>query len=119
MAYDRYTDSNGVVWTMAPNDGSAWFMVAYVADTEPRAYEPAPTDIMASMPKPEDTGRYGPGFTVPTAEQTRVLFLDAVSKLEQYAKDHRNQVVLRVTAHNQALGWLVAALFIAAIAEEL
>ena len=119
MAYDRYTDSNGVNWTLAPPDASQWFIVAYVADTEQRAYDPAPPDMMASMPKPEDTGRYGPGYTVPTAEQSRVIFLDMVSKIDQFAKDHRNQVVLRVTAHNQALGWLVAALFIAAIAEEL
>lgn len=105
MAYDRYKDSNGVWWTVAPPDGAGWFMVGYVADEEQAAYQPPPPDQMARTPAPEDVGR---GVANPTPEQVRVIFLQLVQLIEAYAKEHRTQVVLRVTAHSDAWGWLIA-----------
>lgn len=113
--YDRYKDSNGVWWTMAPPDGSSWFMIGYVADTEQRAYEPDAPNLMAKTPEPDDIGR---GVPAPTPDQARVIFLSLTSKIEDFAKNHQNQVVLRVRDHSDSIGWIVGLIIIIAAMSE-
>lgn len=104
MAYDSYTDSNRVRWTIAPPAGTSWYMIAYVADDEQLKYDPPPTDVMASMPPPDTFKSSTPG---PSAEQQRVIFLDLVQKIEEYAKMNRSHVALQVREHNTAAWGLI------------
>src|ERR1041384_860281 len=102
MAYDSYRDSNGVRWSIPPAIGQGWTMLAYVDDAADPKYNTPPPDMTASMPEPSDAGT---GVPHPTDEQTRVIFLDLRGKIEAYAKEHRGEVQLRVTA--SAIPWWV------------
>lgn len=125
MGYDKYKDSNGVTWTITPSDNLVatgglsltrlaeyqWKMLAYVADEAEVGYEPKAPDLVATMPA------FLPGTTA-TAEQTRNVFVDLTTKIEQWARDHRQHVTLRVTASPNGAGWLiVAALVIYAMSQ--
>src|SRR4029077_2184020 len=101
--YDQYRDSNRVVWTVAPPDGSSWYMIAYVKDDAEIAYDPAPSDIMASTPP---LNEYGHAAPPPTPDQARAIFLKLTGKIEEYARQNRSKVTLRVAAHNDS-GWMV------------
>lgn len=115
MAYDQYRDSNRVVWTIAPPDGSSWYMLAYVKDSEELAYDPPPSDIMASTPPLEGFGRATPP---PTAEQARVIFIELTGKIEEFARQNRSKVTLRVAAHNDSAWWIVAGIIIVAMLDD-
>lgn len=110
MGIDQYKDSNRVVWTIAPPDGSSWNVIAYVKDDEEIAYDPPPADLMASTPSGQE---YHASASPPTTEQARVLYIELVGKIEEYARQNRGHVTLRVTAHRDN-GWIVIALIIAA-----
>ena len=110
MGYDQYKDTNRVVWTIAPPDGSSWTVIAYVKDTEELAYDPPPSDIMFATPAPQEwAGSPRP----PTAEQARVIYIGLVEKIEEYARQNRSKVTLRVTAKPDN-GWIVIVLILAA-----
>lgn len=110
MGMDQYRDSNRVVWTIAPPDGSSWTVIAYVKDEEELAYDPPPSDIMAATPP---LAEYQASPRPPTTEQARVLYIELTNKIEEYARQHRDRVTLRVTAHRDN-GWIVVLLIIAA-----
>lgn len=115
MGYDQYRDSNRVVWTIAPPDGSSWTVIAYVKDTEELAYDPPPSDIMSATPAPQEwAGSPRP----PTAEQARVIFIGLTEKIEEYARQNRSKVTLRVSAHNDSAWLIVGALILAALLDD-
>lgn len=113
MAYDKYKDTNGVTWTVTPSEQLVatgglsltrlaeyqWRMMAYVPDENEVGYAPPAPDLVATMPA------FLPG-AVANAEQTRNIFVDLVGKIEGWAKEHRHQVTLRVTA-SAGPGWLL------------
>jgi hypothetical protein len=113
MGYDKYKDTNGVTWTITPSDALVatggitltmqanyqWKMMAYVRDEDEVGYAPPAPDLVATMPAPM------PGATA-NAEQTRNIFIDLTSQIEGWAKEHRHQVTLRVTA-SAGSGWLL------------
>lgn len=114
MAYDKYKDTNGVTWTITPSENLVatgglsltrlaeyqWKMMAYVADEAEVGYTPAAPDLVATLPA------FLPGTTA-DAEQTRNIFTDLVGQIEAWAKDHRHQVMLRVTASAGGGAWLL------------
>jgi hypothetical protein len=109
MAYDSYRDSNGVRWTIGPPTG--WNMAAWVLpDADPR-YEPQADDQQASMP-PNYDGNFTeqPGGTPPTGDQQRVIFTELTTAIEAYAKAHRGNTLLQVTASPPVPWWVWAGL---------
>jgi hypothetical protein len=113
MAYDHYRDSNGVTWTIV-STAHGWTMLGTVLDDADPRYDPDPGDLRNTM-ELTPINQVADHFVTPTAEQTRVLFLGLVDKIEAFAKEHRGATSLKVTAHADqwtplvVLGLLLAA----------
>jgi hypothetical protein len=106
MAYDSYKDRNGVTWnviTMA----NGFTMIATVLDTADPKYDPPAEDLTATMASSVPPIVQGLGSSA-TAEQTRVLFTELVTKIEAWAKDHRGATSLMVTAKPPIPWWVWA-----------
>lgn len=98
--YDHYKDRNGVTWTVVWPAGKKRFEA--IATVEPEAdpkYDPEPPDITVSMAQ---GGVQFLGLEIipseqATGEQQRTLFTELVDKIQQYAKDHPRDLLLKVT----------------------
>lgn len=108
MGYDKYKDTNGVTWQVRQ---TGWNMLAYVADDASPRYDPPATDQQQGLPPPDDTGS---GVAEPTGEQQRVMFTALAADIENFAKQHRGNTLLNVTASPPipwwvwlGLGWLL------------
>lgn len=96
MAYDHYRDTNGVTWTIVTTD-NGWTMLATVLDDADPKYGFDPGDLKNTM-QTAAPNMIADKFIRPTGEQTQILFLGLVDKIEAFAKDHRTATVLKVTA---------------------
>lgn len=109
MAYDKYKDSNGVTWTVTtvPN---GYTMIASVRDDAERKYDPPAEDQMAKMPLNPSALEVNNKTVIqpdpPTGEQTRVIWLELVQKIEAYAAAHKGALMQTVTA-SPPWGWLL------------
>lgn len=105
MGYDKYKDTNGVVWQVRQ---TGWKMLAYVPDGADPSYEPPATDQQQEM-TPASFDPVGEAVG-PSGEQQRVMFIDLTKDIETYAKAHRANVVLKVTASPPLPWWVWAGL---------
>lgn len=105
MAYDHYTDTNGVTWQILPvNNG--FTLMATVRDDAEVVYDPPATDQMVKMdaggmqiPTPFGDIAISPKDASPTGEQQRVLFTEIRDKIEAYAKANQGHQLMTVRAH--------------------
>jgi hypothetical protein len=117
--YDHYVDSNGVRWhVVTPAKDHGWSLMADVDPEQANPYYVPDVDIQtASM---EQGGlQLGPLDIVksppPTSQQQQTLFLELRDKIETYAREHRANVVLRVTA-SKGMPWWVWGLIVVGVA---
>jgi hypothetical protein len=116
---DHYRDQNGITWTVVWPAGKKRFeAIATVEDGADPSYDPVPADITASM---AEGGIQFFGLDIipsdaATSDQQRTLFLELVGKIEEYAKGHPRNTVLRVAARSGPNWWLIGALVLGAIA---
>lgn len=108
MAYDHITDVNGITWTVITTpDG--YTMIASVLDAADPKYDPPAEDQIAKMPlNPgalELNNRQVIGADPPTGEQTRMLYLDLVKKVQDWAQAHKGMAMLKVT-EKPPWGWI-------------
>lgn len=117
--YDSYKDLNGVTWFVYTAD-QGWKMAAGVADDANPYYEPPPADLLSEMGKgglqifDKDIIRSDP----PTVQQSQNLFLDLRKQIDRYAKEHKADVAIRVTASPGGAGWVVLGLILLALADD-
>ena len=100
MGYDKYKDTNGITWAVHQ---TGWSMAAYVPEDASPRYEPPATDQQQTMPAPPDAGK---GVPLPSGEQQRVMFSALAADIEQYAKAHRTDALLTVTASPPIPWWV-------------
>lgn len=101
MAYDKYKDQNGVTWRVITS-GNGYTMIGTVLDDADPKYDPPAEDQQASLPLNPSALEVQNKTIIspdpPTAEQTRVIFIELIKKIEAYAASHRPLLMLKVTA---------------------
>lgn len=99
--YQSYTDVNQVKWTIYE---SANTLGAYVSDdNEGAVYVPTPADLSTVITTQGDETRQ---------EVVRTAFARLREKIDAYAKEHQNQVALRVKASPGGGGGLLLLLLL-------
>lgn len=110
--YNRYSDRNGVTWTVTTTPNGYTMIATVLDDADPR-YDPPATDQMASMPLNPSALEVQNKTIIqpdpPTGEQTRVIWLELVQKIEKYAAEHKGALLAKVTS-GPPWGWVAAIL---------
>lgn len=102
-----YRDSNGVTWTVM-QASNGWTLLGSVLDDADPKYDPPAEDVTASMPPA--AGEDLSSVIAPTAEQTRVIFIELRGKMEEQATKLRGKAVLGVKAKAPVPWWVWALL---------
>lgn len=116
MAYDKYIDQNGIKWNIITTPDGWTMMATVLDDATPRYDPPAPDQLVKHAPTDagalEVNNHTIVGAEPPTAEETRLIFIELVQKIEEYAGSHKPLILVRQKPPLNPL--LVVGLFAAA-----